>query len=93
MGWRFRRSIGILPGLRMNVGKSGLSLSAGIRGLRYTVSERGSRTTVGVPGSGLSYSTFRPWAKTPGSSLKNSIIAVAIGIAIVAALAFVANAI
>lgn len=55
MGFRFRRSIKIAPGLRVNVGKRGVSLSAGVRGASVTVSPRGTYTNVGIPGSGISY--------------------------------------
>jgi len=55
MGFRFRRSIKILPGIRLNVGKRGVSTSIGVRGAHVTFGKTGKRTTVGVPGSGLSY--------------------------------------
>ena len=56
MGFHFRRSFTIAPGIRLNVGKRGVSTSIGPRGA--TVNLRGSkvRTTVGVPGTGVSYS-------------------------------------
>jgi len=37
MGFRFRRSIKILLGVRLNFGKSGISTSIGIRGAHGTV--------------------------------------------------------
>jgi len=55
MGFRFRRSIRILPGLRLNFGKRGVSTSIGVRGAHVTFGKTGTRTTVGLPGSGLSY--------------------------------------
>jgi hypothetical protein len=55
MGFRFRRSIRILPGLRLNIGKRGVSTSIGVRGAHVTFGKTGTRTTVGLPGSGLSY--------------------------------------
>jgi hypothetical protein len=51
---RFRRRIRALPGVRVNVSKSGIGVSAGRRGLRVGVGPRGSYTTVGLPGTGLS---------------------------------------
>jgi uncharacterized protein DUF4236 len=56
MGFRFYRRLRILPGLRLNVGKTGVSASIGGRGAWATF-RRGHRvrTTVGLPGSGLSY--------------------------------------
>jgi hypothetical protein len=55
MGWRFRRSVKILPGIRLNFGKRGVSTSIGVRGAHVTVGKIGTRTTVGLPGSGISY--------------------------------------
>jgi Protein of unknown function (DUF4236) len=55
MGFRFRRSIKILPGIRLNFGKRGISASIGVRGAHVTYGPTGTRTTVGLPGSGLSY--------------------------------------
>jgi Protein of unknown function (DUF4236) len=55
MGFRFRRSIKILPGIRLNFGKRGVSTSIGVRGAHVTFGKTGTRTTVGLPGSGISY--------------------------------------
>jgi hypothetical protein len=55
MGFRFRRSVKILPGIRLNFGKRGISTSIGVRGAHVTIGKTGTRTTVGLPGSGLSY--------------------------------------
>ena len=57
VGLRFRKSIGIIPGVRLNIGLKRTSLSIGGRGLTYNIGSKGSRVTVGIPGSGLSYST------------------------------------
>jgi hypothetical protein len=54
MGVRFQRRFR-LPGLRVNLSKSGVSTSVGGRGAWFTMGPRGTRTTVGLPGSGLSY--------------------------------------
>lgn len=64
MGIRFRKSIKIAPGVRVNVGKKSASVSVGGKGFRHTSSTTGKKTTtVGVPGSGLSYSTSHGGAK------------------------------
>jgi hypothetical protein len=56
MGFRFRKSIKILPGVRANFGKSGLtSVSVGKRGLSANVGKKDVHVNVGIPGSGLSY--------------------------------------
>jgi hypothetical protein len=58
MGLRFRKSLKIAPGVRLNVGSKSMGLSVGGKGFRYSVNTSGRRTTtVGIPGSGLSYST------------------------------------
>ncbi len=54
MSFRFRRSLRLAPGLRINLAKHGASLSLGGRGLTANFGRRGARTTVGLPGSGLS---------------------------------------
>jgi hypothetical protein len=56
MAFRLRRSIKLLPGIRLNFGKRGISTSIGVRGARITFGSAGTRTSVGLPGSGLSYS-------------------------------------
>lgn len=55
MGFRFRRSVKILPGVRLNFGKKGTSVSVGPRGAKVTVGPSGTRATVGIPGTGISY--------------------------------------
>jgi hypothetical protein len=55
MAVRFRRSIRIAPGIRLNLGKRGMSLSLGPRGASMTVGGRGTYANVGLPGTGLSY--------------------------------------
>jgi hypothetical protein len=56
MGFRFRRTFKVAPGVRLNLRKSGVSTSVGRRGLWFTIGPRGTRSTVGLPGTGLSYS-------------------------------------
>jgi hypothetical protein len=53
MGLRFRRRVSLLPGLRLNLSKSGASISVGHKGAWVTVGPRGRRMTVGLPGTGL----------------------------------------
>jgi len=57
MGFRFRRSFRLFPGVRLNASKSGLSASFGTRGAWLTVGKRGTRATIGLPGTGISYTT------------------------------------
>lgn len=55
MGFRFRRSVRLFPGVRLNFSASGVSTSIGIRGASVTVSPRGSHLNLGIPGTGISY--------------------------------------
>ena len=57
MGFRFRKSIKLFPGFRINISKKGVSsVSIGQRGATLNVGEHGTRATVGIPGTGISYS-------------------------------------
>ena len=62
MGFRFRRSLGFVPGLRLNLSRSGPSVSLGTRGLHYTIGLKGTRSTLGIPGSGLSWTSYRSYS-------------------------------
>lgn len=58
MGFRFRRTFQILPGVKVNIGKEGVSsVSVGKKGAHVSVGKKGVRQSVGIPGTGLSYST------------------------------------
>jgi hypothetical protein len=61
MGFRFRRTLSIVPEARLNLSRGIPSVSVGVRALHYTVGPSGTRTTVGLPGSGLSYTSYRPY--------------------------------
>ncbi len=65
MPFRFRRSISIAPGVRLNIGKRGVSTSLGGHGAHVAVGHGQTRTTVGVPGSGLSYTTTTTRRRSP----------------------------
>lgn len=55
MAFRFRKSIKIAPGFRVNLGKRGASVRVGGKGVGYTTGTSGTRVTAGVPGTGMSY--------------------------------------
>ncbi len=58
MGWRFRKSVKILPGVRLNFGKGGFtSATVGGRWFKTNLSSRGAKHTLSVPGTGVSYQT------------------------------------
>jgi Protein of unknown function (DUF4236) len=50
---RLWRRFRIVPGLRINLSKSGASVSIGRRGAWFTIGPRGRRATIGLPGTGL----------------------------------------
>ena len=41
MGWSFRKSFGLVPGVRVNLSKTGPSVSIGVPGLRASMDTRG----------------------------------------------------
>lgn len=56
MGFRFRKSINLGGGFRINLSKSGVGYSWGTKGYRITKTAKGSvRTTASIPGTGISY--------------------------------------
>ena len=57
MGFRYRKSVKIAPGVRMNISKSGASVSVGGKGGHVTVNSKGeTRVGASIPGTGVSYS-------------------------------------
>src|SRR5437879_2047050 len=83
MGFRFRRSFKLIPGIRINLSKTGVSTSLGTRGAWFTIGPRGTRATVGLPGTGISYTeqssaprlggTTISDVKTPSSAVGNRV--------------------
>ena len=60
MGLRFQRRIKVLPGVRINLSKSGVGLSVGGRGAHIGITARGQRyTSIGLPGTGLSWREYQ----------------------------------
>lgn len=57
MGFRFRKTISLGKGVRLNVSKSGVSTSVGPRGASVTFGKNGTYANLGIPGTGLSYRT------------------------------------
>ena len=56
MGFRFRKIISVIPGVKVNLSKSGVSTSLGGHGATVNVGTSGKRTiTLGIPGTGMSY--------------------------------------
>jgi hypothetical protein len=57
MGIRFRRTVRLVPGVRLNFSRSGVSTTIGRRGATMTFGKHGTHLNVGLPGTGLSYRT------------------------------------
>lgn len=56
MGLRFRKSVKIAPGVRLNIGKKSVGVSAGVKGYRKSINSSGRVTTsIGTPVAGVSY--------------------------------------
>lgn len=56
MGLRFKKSVKIAPGVKLNLNKKSASVTLGTKGAHYTVNTKGKKTkSVGIPGSGISY--------------------------------------
>lgn len=53
MAWGFRRRIKIIPGVYLNLSKSGISTSIGIRGANLTLGKTGAYLNTGIPGTGI----------------------------------------
>lgn len=53
MGIRYRKRVKILPGLYINISKSGISTTVGPRGASVNFGRNGTYLNTGIPGSGL----------------------------------------
>ena len=70
MGLIFRRTVRILPGLKMNFGKKGTSVTVGTKGAHVTYGKGRKTASVGVPGTGVYYrKTVTNKQKQPTNSL------------------------
>ena len=53
MGWAFRKRIKVIPGVTINLSKSGISTSVGVRGASLTFRSDGVYRNLGLPGTGI----------------------------------------
>lgn len=53
MAWNFRKRIKIVPGVHLNLSKSGISTSIGPKGAKVTFGKNGTYLNKGIPGTGL----------------------------------------
>ena len=67
MGLSFRKSVTILPGVKVNLSKSGVSLSTGVKGLHASINTKGQvRGTASLPGTGIRYTKTTKVSKLLG---------------------------
>jgi len=57
MSLRFRRSVRLFPGVRVNFSRRGISTTVGVRGASVNLSARGAYLNAGIHGTGLSSRT------------------------------------
>lgn len=56
MGFRFRKSFKVAPGVKFNLNKKSVGVTFGEKGAHYTINSSGKKTTsVGIPGTGMYY--------------------------------------
>src|SRR5688572_29328406 len=80
MSLRFRKSLKLAPGVRLNVGLRGLSMSLGPRGSSVSLTSRGVYQNLSIPGTGLSLRnrldsapSRRPAPERPASEARTSV--------------------
>lgn len=69
MGLRYRKSINLGGGFRINISKSGIGYSWGVKGYRVTKTAKGTiRRTASIPGTGISFVDETSKKKQQGTS-------------------------
>jgi Protein of unknown function (DUF4236) len=102
MGFKFRRSIKILPGLRLNLSRSGVSANFGVRRANVSVGLRGTFVNASIPGTGVGYRQRigegdTPPAETPDlatdqeTGRSSVILRILLAIAIIVVIAIIAG--
>lgn len=74
MSIRFRRTVKIAPGVRLNIGKKNVSVRIGGRGYGLTVGSAGTTVSAGIPGTGV-YMTKRLSSATRRGGSSSSYVA------------------
>lgn len=58
MALRFRKTVKLLPGVKLNISKSGVSTSLGVNGATVNVKKgRAMKTTLGIPRTEISHTS------------------------------------
>ncbi len=80
MGFRFRKSINLGGGVRINLSKSGVGYSVGTKGLRVTKTADGkTRTTTSIPGTGISHVSETGKKKTTAAKTAKPVVKATMG--------------
>src|SRR5512142_2961515 len=72
MPLRFRRTLKIAPGVKLNFSKSGVSTTVGPKGFHFTFGKRGVRRSVSIPGTGVSEVDYIKKNETPEQKEKEA---------------------
>ena len=73
MGLRFRKSVKLAPGVKLNFNKKSTGITFGGKGVHYTINSKGRKTaSVGVPGTGLYYTTSSTKSKKAKKTAVNN---------------------
>ena len=72
MAIRFRKSIKLMPGVRLNLSKTGISTTVGVKGASVNLGKKGAYMNTGSPGTGLYSRTKIANADEPRQSSKNA---------------------
>ncbi len=78
MGLRFRKSIRLGSGARLNLSKRGVGLSLGGKGFTHSIGPSGRRTTISAPGTGLSYTAHHKSGRSRGGGIGSTILGLVI---------------
>lgn len=71
MGLRFRKSVKVAPGVKLNINKGSIGVSAGVRGAHVSVNSKGTKTvSASLPGTGVSY--VKTFGKSKSGKSKSS---------------------
>lgn len=72
MGLRFRKSVTLCKGVKLNFGKTGMSVTLGSKGYHKTINTNGNVTTsVGIPGTGIYYTDTKKMGANRNNSSAN----------------------
>jgi hypothetical protein len=80
MGWRIRRSKGLLSGLvRTNLSKSGIGISVGVKGARIGINSKGQKySLISIPHTGICRRDYYPVRSTSQKRLAQTPTSVSI---------------